>query len=31
MMAFTNAECVFLLELHDSEEGSTLRRDAVNY
>jgi hypothetical protein len=28
-MAVTNAECVFLLELHDSEEGFTLRRDAV--
>lgn len=23
MMAFTNAECVFLLELHDSDEGFT--------
>jgi len=30
-MAVTSAECVFLLELHHSEEGFTLRRDAGNY
>jgi hypothetical protein len=30
-MAFTNAAFVFLLELLDSEEGFTLRRDAGNY
>ena len=31
MMAFTNAACVFLPELHDSEEGLTLSCDAGNY
>ena len=30
-MAVTNTECVYLLELHDSEEGFTFRRDAGNY